>query len=304
MTYSLPPSLRFIERDWLSANHIVGLQDSEATVVDTGYVKHKAMTAALIQHAIGSRKLSRIVNTHLHSDHCGANAHLHSIHQCEIIIPRASWEETIAWNEDELTYLATAQRCDRFTPTASIAPGEEFTLGHLRFIAIEAQGHDPKSLIFFCETEGILISADALWSTGFGVLFPELELEPAVDKQFAILDRIEALKPALVLPGHGPMFTDVRAALKNARGRLNAFGHNREKHARNAIKVLLKFLLLDLEKIEIAKLPLVLKDAAIMRNAGALLNQPPMQAIEEGFQEMVRGGHLAFSPDGKFLLNI
>ena len=41
---ALPESLRFVERDWLSSNQLVGFEGNEAIVVDTGYAKHAALT--------------------------------------------------------------------------------------------------------------------------------------------------------------------------------------------------------------------------------------------------------------------
>jgi glyoxylase-like metal-dependent hydrolase (beta-lactamase superfamily II) len=300
---SLPPSLRFIERDWLSANHVIALEGETATVIDTGYSKHQNLTCALIQSAIGSRRLTRIVNTHLHSDHCGGNALLQKKHGCDIWVPEPSWEDALHWNEAELTYLATAQKCDRFTPTTSMRSGDTLTIGGISWEAITAPGHDPKSFIFFAAAEGILISADALWGNGFGVLFPELDEKSGVDEQAEILSFIEKLKPKIVIPGHGPMFNDAPEAIARARARLNAFGYDRAKHAKNGIKVLMKFLLLDHEIVEIAKLSELLKNATIMEQSSRLLAMPAMQAVTQAYMDLVKIGQLRLSDDGRYLLN-
>jgi hypothetical protein len=45
--------LRVIERNWLSANQIVFYDsDHEASVVDTGYIKHQEMTLALVRESL------------------------------------------------------------------------------------------------------------------------------------------------------------------------------------------------------------------------------------------------------------
>jgi len=68
------------ERGWLSSNNVLlhGHDAGEgATLVDTGYVTHAEQTVALVRHALArGQALARIVNTHLHSDHCGGNAAL------------------------------------------------------------------------------------------------------------------------------------------------------------------------------------------------------------------------------------
>ena len=68
------PGLQVFERGWLSANNILLTDSESATLVDSGYVSHQDQTIALIAHALNGRQLDRLVNTHLHSDHCGGNA--------------------------------------------------------------------------------------------------------------------------------------------------------------------------------------------------------------------------------------
>ncbi|WP_217619382.1 MBL fold metallo-hydrolase, partial [Achromobacter sp. GbtcB20] len=83
-----------------------------------------------------------------------------------------------------------------------------------------APGHDPHALLLFCAQEGVLISGDALWENGFGVVFPELAGEPGFDEVRATLDLIGTLDAHVVVPGHGRVFGVVRAALERACSRL------------------------------------------------------------------------------------
>jgi glyoxylase-like metal-dependent hydrolase (beta-lactamase superfamily II) len=63
-------------RGWLSANNIVFHHGGQGQVVDTGYISHADQTLALVDRALAGRPLAEVVNTHLHSDHCGGNAAL------------------------------------------------------------------------------------------------------------------------------------------------------------------------------------------------------------------------------------
>jgi glyoxylase-like metal-dependent hydrolase (beta-lactamase superfamily II) len=249
-TASLPAALRVLERGWLSSNNVLLLDDDgRATLVDTGYVTQKEQTLALVRHALAGRPLARIVNTHLHSDHCGGNAELGRAFGATIHIPPGHADAVSRWDEEELTFRATGQQCDRFVHDGVIEPGTALRMGGMDWRVYAAPGHDPHSVVLWAAEPAILISADALWSNGFGVIFPELEGESGFAEQRAVLELIASLAPRLVIPGHGAPFSDVDAALKRAHARLNALSASLERNARHAAKVLLKFYLLEVRQV-------------------------------------------------------
>jgi glyoxylase-like metal-dependent hydrolase (beta-lactamase superfamily II) len=249
-TASLPASLRVLERGWLSSNNVLLLDDDgRATLVDTGYVTQKEQTLALVRHALAGRPLARIVNTHLHSDHCGGNAELGRAFGATIHIPPGHADAVSRWDEEELTFRATGQQCDRFVHDGVIEPGTAIRMGGTDWRVYAAPGHDPHSVVLWAAEPAILISADALWSNGFGVIFPELEGESGFAEQRAVLELIASLAPRLVIPGHGAPFSDVDAALKRAHARLDALSASLERNARHAAKVLLKFYLLEVRQV-------------------------------------------------------
>ena len=67
------------------------------------------------------------------------------------------------------------------------------------------------------------------------------------------LDLIESLAPLVVIPGHGKVFTHVEQSLAAARRRLDGFVRDPMKHATHAAKVLLKFKLLELQRLSLAE---------------------------------------------------
>lgn len=248
MDSTLLSGLSIFERGWLSSNNVLlhGGEGEDATLVDTGYVSHAEQTLALVQHALRpGQTLTRIVNTHLHSDHCGGNAALVHTYGAQVVIPPGHADAVARWDEDLLTYRLTNQRCERFIADALLRPGESFTVGMRTWQAQAAPGHDPHSLVLFDAMHGVLISADALWENGFGVVFPELDGENAFDDVAAVLDLIESLDARYVIPGHGAPFTDVAGALQRARSRLAAFRADPMRHARHGIKALAKYHLLE-----------------------------------------------------------
>ena len=128
-------------------------------------------------------------------------------------------------------------------------PARHVVAGGRRWDAIAAPGHDPFSLMLFDARHGVLISADALWENGFGVVFPEIDGEPGFDDVGAVFDAIERLPVRVVIPGHGAPFTDVAAALARARSRLDGFKSQPERHARHAVKVMIKYHVMEERRI-------------------------------------------------------
>lgn len=292
---ALPPGVRFIERDWLSANHILLVDPDSTTMVDTGFVKHAPMTLALVEAALASdpppsRRIGRIINTHLHSDHCGGNAAVRERHGCRITVPVASFTAARDWDEDALTYRDTGQPCPRFPVDDALSPGEEFHAGGLRWVAHAAPGHDPEALVLFAPEAGLLISADALWANGFGVLFPELQGKSGFAEQRAMLALIESLAPRRILPGHGPMFDDVAAAIGRARKRLESMAADPRRHARHALKALIKTWLLHKEAGTMAAMREAFADAGVLHDAARQLGMEPEAAIDWTIESLVEGG--------------
>jgi len=219
-------------------------------MVDTGYAAHADQTLALAEAVLGVRPLDRILNTHLHSDHCGGNAALQARYPAvQTDIPPGEADLVARWDEQGLSFLATGQSCPRFQFTGLLRPGTELMLGGAPWQVHAAPGHDPHSIILFDTASRTLISADALWQNGFGITFPELAGEPGFEDVAATLDLIEALKPLRVIPGHGAVFDDVGKALLTAWRRLDGLQRDPVKHARHAIKVLMKFKLLEVQSI-------------------------------------------------------
>ncbi|HSI55545.1 MAG: MBL fold metallo-hydrolase [Ramlibacter sp.] len=253
-TQGLPASITVFERGWLSSNNILVLGRERTALVDSGYGTHAPQTVALVQRALDGRPLDLLVNTHLHSDHCGGNAALQRAYPAmQTLIPPGQADEVARWDATALTYEPTGQVCERFRFDAVVRPGTQLRLGDLDWQVHAAAGHDPHSVILFEPFSRVLISADALWENGFGIVFPELEGVAAFDDVAATLDLIEALRPLWVIPGHGAVFggadAEVAQALGRARSRLAGFVQDPARHARHAAKVLLKFKLLEIQEV-------------------------------------------------------
>src|SRR5258708_24360788 len=101
-----------------------------------------------------------------------------------------------------------------------------------------------------------LISGDALWENGFGVVFPQLfGRDTALAETRATLEAVGRLRVDVVIPGHGRPFGDAGAALERAFYRLEGYEEDITRLARHFAKVMLSFALLDKRTTPLAQLP-------------------------------------------------
>ncbi len=246
--------LRVLQRDWLSSNNIVFLDpDADAgpgaggaAVVDTGYATHAPQTVALLEDLLGRVPVTRILNTHLHSDHCGGNRALQTRWPgVQTAVPARAFSKAQAWDEEQLTYRLTGQTCEPFRVDTTLVPGSSVSLGGHVWHVLGTGGHDPDAVVLFEPEHRVLISGDALWRAKVAVIFPELDGEDGFEPALASLDLIESLAPAVVIPGHGEPFAEVDDALRISRQRLRKLQAQPAAHVRHALRVLMVFHLME-----------------------------------------------------------
>ena len=242
--------MHVFERGWLSSNCIMFDDGNTSWLVDSGYSTHSAQTLELVVLKLGLRPLDFLINTHLHSDHCGGNAALQEKYPALVTaIPPGQSELVKVWDPEGLFYSPTGQICPQFGFDQTLQIGSTIQSGLQNWEIHAAGGHDPHAVMFFEPTSRVLISADALWQNGFGVVFPELEGIAAFKEVAATLDLIERLNPDVVVPGHGAVFRYQPEILAVARRKLDGFANDPLKLARHGAKVLLKFKLLEKQKL-------------------------------------------------------
>lgn len=289
----LPAGVRVFERGWLSSNNVLVIGDEDAALIDSGYASHADLTLSLVRGALDQRRLATLVNTHLHSDHCGGNAALQAAFpDLRTLVPPGQADAVRRWDPIALTYTPTGQACPRFAIDGVLVLGTEVRLGNTSWQVHAAPGHDQHSVILFEPLSRTLVSADALWQNGFGVVFQELEGERAFDEVAATFDLIASLEPAVVIPGHGSLFSDVDAALERARSRLEAFQADPARHATHAAKVLVKFRLLERQEVALPELEAWAGSTAYFRIAHErwFADRPFQQWMSQLLAALVKSG--------------
>ena len=255
----VPRNLLVLERGWLSSNNVLFFEGDEAALIDSGYVTHAGQTVALLEHALAGRRLTRLLNTHSHSDHIGGNAAVTAAFGCRVIVPEGIDATIAEWDEEALLLSPLGQSATRFRHDATIAAGDEVELGGLNWRAIAVPGHDMDALAFHNSEQRLLISGDALWRNGFGVIFSELLGHPedagGLPAARATLDLLARLPVDIVIPGHGAPFVEVGDAFERAYRKLAAFEQDVELLARHALRVILVFALLERRQLARADLP-------------------------------------------------
>ena len=256
MTVNLPTSLLVLERGWLSANNVLFFDGDQATLVDSGYVTHAEQTVELVYHALAGRRLGRLINTHSHSDHIGGNAALKAAFDCEIIVPAGLHAAIADWDKNALLLSPLGQQSARFQHDRLIDAGNQVEMGGLNWQALAVPGHDMEALAYYNPEKRILISGDALWENGFGVIFPELlgEANGLAHTQ-ETLEMLSRLSIDIVIPGHGRPFATVDAAFERAFRRLGSFRNDIEKLAWHAIKVIVSFAIMEKRQLSKADFP-------------------------------------------------
>ena len=213
----LPESIQVIERGWLSSNNVVLHGRTGAVVVDSGYGAHVPQTLALLERVVAEKKLSRLVNTHCHSDHMGGNAAIRAKYGCRTSIPEGEAALIDDWDEQALILAIADQSAERFSYDDTFRDGDTLQMGGYDWQVIAAPGHDTHAVMFHSPEARVLISGDALWENGFGVVFPQLfGRDTALAETRATLEAIGRLDVDMVIPGHGRPFGDAGAALERA----------------------------------------------------------------------------------------
>ena len=92
----------------------------------------------------------------------------------------------------------------------SLNDGDQFVFGETRVAAVHTPGHTPDHFVFLLPETGALFTGDMVLGRGTSVIDPP---EGDLALYLKSLARMQALKPRVIYPGHGPVVFDAKAKL-------------------------------------------------------------------------------------------
>lgn len=233
----LPPEFTFIERGWLNCNSTLVHAGDAPAIIDTGHVSCAAQTVERVRKAgIEPEQLGRIVLTHAHSDHHGANRALKNLSGAPVLMG-ALTAEWFARDERRLTWFdQLSQEADIVPADMTVADGDTVEFGGLVFEVVSLPGHGPDTVGYFQPDTKVMICADSMWQNDTGMLHPQIHGWEIIEHAEYALGQLRQLDIAVAIPGHGGLITDVPDNIDTALQRLESFRQTPAKLAWHIIR--------------------------------------------------------------------
>ena len=182
----------------VNAGFVVG--DDVTLIIDTGANTLAAQTIHGYATAVRSTNRLQVVNTEKHFDHIGGNGFFRK-HGVEVW-GHAGIRRTEAEFQAEIAGLTSAFFHDTqvTNPNRQVHDSMTFDLGNCEAHVLFTPGHTPTNISVWIPEDRVLYTGDCL----IREYMPNLDTATP-DDWLRSLDRIEALQPAIVLAGHGPV---------------------------------------------------------------------------------------------------
>ena len=197
----------------VNAGFVVG--EHKTLIIDTGATALAAQTIHGYAKSVRPKNRLLVFNTEPHFDHIGGNSYFRRLgldiygHPDIKRTAEAFKAEKAEFNEG-INHRARAamQEAEAFfihtelaNPTLSALAGASFDVGGIVLEVLATPGHTKVNQSIFNRAEGVLFCADCIVSD----YVPNLEAGDLKDWHAWLdsLAKIEALKPAVVVPGHG-----------------------------------------------------------------------------------------------------
>ncbi|MET7286479.1 MBL fold metallo-hydrolase [Streptomyces sp. NPDC005573] len=282
----LPSWLTWRERPFPDANLLL-LHGSRPALVDSGFVGHAELTAEWAHAQAGPVGL--VVNTHWHSDHVGGNALLRA--RGAAVAAGAPEAEAVARRDPG---CCAAEYLDQpvapYTVDIPLDDGQILRLGDTDWEVVRTPGHTPGHLALWQPEERILVAGDALSDYDVGWVNLALDGPDAAGTALASLKRIADLDPRVILPSHGPIPADPRAAFSAALRRAQRLVDDPEGAVWYGARRIFAFALMIRDGIPAGEAETYLHARAWLTDAARLLGRTPETLAAELIGTMLGSG--------------
>lgn len=212
------------------------------SIIDTGLNRpetRQAWEAAFQEHGIAPRSIERIILTHHHPDHFGFAGGMQEWSGADVYMSEEAEERALfSWTKENFMrnqsfYTAAGMpeevvrqlgdNDDLFYGLVRPLPRDmkrieeanTYRIGELVYEAIKTPGHAEGHICFYNKEEKVLLAGDHLLKK----ISPNISYHGHGDANplqtyLTSLEKIRKLDIALVIPGHGPVFTDAQERIE------------------------------------------------------------------------------------------
>ncbi|WP_196189191.1 MBL fold metallo-hydrolase [Conexibacter sp. W3-3-2] len=223
----LPPWLRVLPGRTPSATVALVLGRAPVLVdAGSGRVASRAAIDRLLADAgLRPGDLTAVLLTHAHDDHVGGVGRLAREHGVPVALHAADLDH----------------RCDRaflafdvppFPVDRVLADGDVLAAGDRELHVVHVGGQTPGAVVYWEPVDRIALTGDLVQDGD--VAWARFHEPGGVAAMAAAVHRVAALDPRIVVPGHGPVVTDVPAAIARSLDRYAAWEHDLPAAARHA----------------------------------------------------------------------
>lgn len=198
-----------------NAGFVVG--DEDVTVIDSCVTEARTRALRDAIRAVTRLPVATLANTHHHRDHTFGN---HLFAPATIVGHRRCREEVLRQGLGPMHILPADDFGDIRIAPPTVVFDERLTLfaGAIRIEAIHlGPAHTSNDVVYWLPDQRVLFAGDLVFSEGTPYL-----AEGSLRGSAEALDRIDALDPAVIVPGHGEVCD--RHAVSAVRGYLQAIG--------------------------------------------------------------------------------
>lgn len=180
----------------------------EAAIIDPGMVS--AAERALLDSYIerNSLKVTQLINTHLHVDHCFAANYVRSRYGVALAghPDDAFLGERVAQQTRTFGVIPQEGEPEKVSIDVPLKDGDTIAVGSDSLKVLHVPGHSPGSVALYSPTGGFVITGDALFQGSIGRTdLPGGSMPQLID---SIRRKLLTLPPETkVYPGHGPATT-------------------------------------------------------------------------------------------------